>query len=394
MNYEKVYRDIRADKSIPAQDREDFGGFIQFFIATAKTPNRVVKYLYSLRRLSKLFGKPFRDITKADVEKVIAIIEANKKYSEWTKRDYKIIIRNYMKWLRGMTEGNEYPEEVKWLKTKLKNKTRLPEEILTEQEVLELAKHTNSSRDKAFVLAVYESGCRIDELRQLRIKHMSFDEYGCRLRVTGKTGDRVIRLVSSSPALSQWKENHPYKNDAEAFLWISQDTKNPYRPVSYTILHNILTGAGKKAGIQKRVNPHSFRHARATHLASKLTEAQMKDYFGWTLDSGMVASYVHMSGRDIDDAILRANGIRKNGQEGAIIRLQSCESCHALNDPVAMFCTKCNYPMDMAEQRNQKNEAVNNLVMQFLSLLAEQNPKIKDDFRQLVRKNNLEGLFK
>jgi integrase len=34
-----------------------------------------------------------------------------------------------------------------------------------------------------------------------------------------------------------------------------------------------------------RIDGHSFRHSRATWLANKLTEAQMKEHFGWTQSS-------------------------------------------------------------------------------------------------------------
>jgi len=33
-----------------------------------------------------------------------------------------------------------------------------------------------------------------------------------------------------------------------------------------------------------------------------LTEAQMKEYLGWVGDSRMASTYVHLSGRNIDDA--------------------------------------------------------------------------------------------
>jgi integrase/recombinase XerD len=44
-------------------------------------------------------------------------------------------------------------------------------------------------------------------------------------------------------------------------------------------------------------------------MANYLTEAQMNVYFGWTQGSDMPGVYVHLSGRDIDDAVLNANGI-------------------------------------------------------------------------------------
>jgi len=46
-------------------------------------------------------------------------------------------------------------------------------------------------------------------------------------------------------------------------------------------------------------------------MANYLTEAQMNAYFGWVQGSDMPSIYVHLSGRDIDDAILKANGVRE-----------------------------------------------------------------------------------
>lgn len=55
-------------------------------------------------------------------------------------------------------------------------------------------------------------------------------------------------------------------------------------------------------------------------MANYLTEAQMNDYFGWVQGSGMPSVYVHLSGRDVDDAILKANGIICNGMSKANIQ--------------------------------------------------------------------------
>ncbi len=48
---------------------------------------------------------------------------------------------------------------------------------------------------------------------------MTFDKYGAVLMVTGKTGDRRIRLVASTLTLQSWLNDHPIKNDPEAYLW-------------------------------------------------------------------------------------------------------------------------------------------------------------------------------
>jgi hypothetical protein len=43
-------------------------------------------------------------------------------------------------------------------------------------------------------------------------------------------------------------------------------------------------------------------------MANPLTEFQMNHYFGWTQGSNMPSTYVHLSGKDLDGAILKMNG--------------------------------------------------------------------------------------
>jgi hypothetical protein len=71
----------------------------------------------------------------------------------------------------------------------------------------------------------------------------------------------------------------------------------------------MLIEIAKKASVsENKFNLHKFSHSRATWYASKLTEAQMKELFGLRQDSKMASIYVHLSGRDIDKAVLQARG--------------------------------------------------------------------------------------
>jgi integrase/recombinase XerD len=79
--------------------------------------------------------------------------------------------------------------------------------------------------------------------------------------------------------------------------------------MQYGAIRMQLTKISRKAGITKKIHPHLFRHSRATYMANYLTEAQMNAYFGWIQGSDMPSICVHLSGRDIDDAVLKANGI-------------------------------------------------------------------------------------
>ena len=103
------------------------------------------------------------------------------------------------------------------------------------------------------------------ELLNLRLKNVQFEDGYARLIVEGKTGRRMVPLIFSSPILAEWINNHPLRYDPESPLW-PKKTKID-EPMNYTLARKLLQNLGRKAKIKKRMNPHSFRHARATLLS-------------------------------------------------------------------------------------------------------------------------------
>jgi integrase/recombinase XerD len=106
------------------------------------------------------------------------------------------------------------------------------------------------------------------------------------------------------PTLNSEEPNNP-----DSPLWTTFDSKEDLiKPLHYGSIRMKVKRLAKKAKINKRIHPHLFRHSRCTYIANYLTEAQMNIYFGWIQGSNMPGVYVHLSGRDVDYAILKANG--------------------------------------------------------------------------------------
>lgn len=337
---------------------------------------RIDKEMRILSNLSKFLNKKFENANKDDIISLVQTIE-KQGYAEWTKCDYKVIIKKFYSWLRGL-ERKEYPLEVKWIKTTLKNKNnKLPDELLTKKEVQRMIDVADHPREKAFVSMLYESGCRIGEIATLQIKNITFDNLGCVIKVSGKTGDRRIRLVESTRFLARWISSHPNKNNPESPLWVGYGKKNSNRILCYNALVKNLKLLVKKAEIQKKVYPHLFRHSRATELASHLTEFQLKKMFGWSMSSDMASVYVNMSGRDIDDAILKLNGIKKEKKE---LEPLNCPRCHHTNPANADMCSECGQALDIkgVMEEIDFNKVVNKVL--------DKNPKLKNELFEKVGK--------
>jgi integrase/recombinase XerD len=303
---------------------------------------RVFKYLYTLHNIAKILKNPFVKTTKKGIAELIRELE-ERNYADWTKHDYKVVLKVFFRWLK---KSDEYPDEVKWVKTTVKNHNTLPEEVLTEDDVRKLVEAATNLRDKAFILVLYESGCRIGEILTLRIRNVRFDDYGAILIVSGKTGDRRVRIIASAPKLAQWLENHPQRNKPEAPLWVVVGTRNRGAMLSYAAAKATLKKTAKRAGLKKRVYPHLFRHSRATFLANFLTEAQLKQHFGWVQSSDMASIYVHLSGRDVDNTLLKLQGIKTDKQEKEVaLKTVLCQRCNEKNSPSSKFCMRCGSPL-------------------------------------------------
>ncbi len=178
------------------------------------------------------------------------------------------------------------------------------------------------ARDKALISLLYDSGCRISEILTLGWGSISFESWGAALTVHGKTGSRRVVIVGNSiPYLLAWKEIHPLKAESDAPVFVglnSPDAKQGQsdQALNYAAARGVLKQATERAGLRKRVYAHLFRHTKATELASKVTEAPLEAQMGWVPGSGMAKVYVHLSGRDQDEAILKAHGI-EIGQDEA-----------------------------------------------------------------------------
>jgi len=133
-------------------------------------------------------------------------------------------------------------------------------------------------------------------------------------------------------------------------------TVNRNQAMSYPALAKILRVTVERAGIKKRITPQTLRHSRGTFLATKITEAQMNQIFGWKQGSDMPSIYVHLSGRDVDDAILGVYGLKKPSEEKPKLTPKICPRCNISNAYDAKFCTRCGIALDITVA-NQIDEA-------------------------------------
>lgn len=120
-------------------------------------------------------------------------------------------------------------------------------------------------RNKAIIEVLYGSGLRVSELISLQLSKIYFEE-GYML-VEGKgSKQRLVPLSAQSiKQIELWKIDRnilDVKKGHEDILFLNRRGSKLTRAMIFTIVKEL----SEKAGINKNVSPHTFRHSFATHL--------------------------------------------------------------------------------------------------------------------------------
>lgn len=342
--------------------------FKRYLIASRIGILRTVRYMIDLRIICQKYkDKDFTTWTSKDIIEVLEKIEIED-LSDSSKNEYRRTFNKFFKWLKG-----ENWADLKALKGDRKH-SRKPQ-VLTKEEVLKLLEGAKHPRDKAAIALLYDCGLRIGELASITFKDLTFNDYGGKVKVRGKTGERLVPFVMAEPYIKNWIQIHPNPNVNEP-LFVGTGNKNFGKPLFYESYQNLIKRAIKKSGIEKKVTPHILRHTRATHLASKLTESEMCHYLGWQLGSDMPRVYVHLSGRDIDNAIYnKVYGLKiEDANKDDTIKPVACPRCKEACGPTSEYCYRCGMPLK-EEKIFELEKHSKELRKEFFELAAE-NPEM------------------
>ena len=121
---------------------------------------------------------------------------------------------------------------------------------------------TKGLRDRAIIELLYSCGLRVSELCDLKLNDIHYAEGY--INVIGK-GDKQRLVPISSIArerVLQYKELRKPQSKSEDTLFLNNRGSRLTRVMIFTIIKQ----ATLRAGIDKKISPHTFRHSFATHL--------------------------------------------------------------------------------------------------------------------------------
>jgi integrase/recombinase XerD len=399
-------RRLMERENLPVPVKEVISGYVDSLVLESLSERRRMNIMQRLRVVARMMPNQFLSPSRSDMVKIVS--ELDKKYAEWTKVTFLRILK---KFYRSQLPKSKFDKLFDGIKIKQPKSKVQKSDLITENEynlMLENCKHV---RDKAIISTLYDSGCRVGELLTMKVSSVKMDDYGAILEVPWltKTGFRQVRVIGNSVFwIKEWSKIHPKWNDLNSPLFCNIADSVRGRAMTYDDIRSALQKVLKRAGIERRIHPHLFRHSRASILASKpLAMSVFEDQMGWTPGTKMTATYVHLSGKQSDIAILKAQGIDVKENSAQDSRPVRCPRCNSLNPNNVKRCVNCWLPLDLEEairEKERKQLAISAIRdSEFTQdierdLLRDASPEFEDEWllkklEKLDREGKLTDLF-
>jgi site-specific recombinase XerD len=372
------------ERRFDEKDAELVRAFTNELQATAGISiSRVNKITFTLVGWRKILPKPFNQCTISDIHK--GIMDLKKKtslkgkiYKANTISDFLKVLKQFYTWLARNNQTKIAKERMQEIKAPGRDPmTTTASDLLTPDEITLMVKACKRDSDRALLMTLYEGAFRIGEIGRLKWGDLKFDEYGVIANVSFKTDKpRYIRLVMSLDYLSRWRSIYPGTPEGNSLVFINRNGD----PLTHAQVSRQLDRLAYRAGIRKRVNPHVFRHSRITHLVREgVSESVIKAVAWGSQDSRMLKTYLHLTGQDVDNEMLRLYGIdvpEKKKERG--LKPHQCGHCSTINAPTSNYCSICGHPLT-ADAQKEVSVSANNIQQ-----LLVDNPKAQAVFMEIL----------
>lgn len=180
-----------------------------------------------------------------------------------------------------------------------KRPIRLPE-VLSREEVERLIQCAGSILHRIWLLILYATGMRREELVQLQIADIDSGRMLIHIHQGKGKKDRDVML---SPRLLEelrgyWRSANP---KPKTYLFPGKGPHpNADVPIDSRSVFDAVQQAAKRAGIDKHVHPHTLRHCFATHLLESGADLHTIQLLLGHADLKTTSRYLHLSQRHLN----------------------------------------------------------------------------------------------
>ena len=184
---------------------------------------------------------------------------------------------------------------------------KLPD-VLNEIEIQKIIEAVDLSaeggeRNRAIIETLYGCGLRVSELTHLRISDLFFEQQ--LIRVIGKGNKERIVPINTMAI----KHINIYKNEVRNFKTIQKGNEDFLflnrrgSKLSREFIFMLVKDLSEKAGLGKKVSPHSFRHSFASHLVNNGADIRIVQELLGHASIITTEIYTHLDNQKLVEAI-------------------------------------------------------------------------------------------
>jgi integrase len=194
----------------------------------------------------------------------------------------------------------------------------------------------------------------------------------------GKEGVKMLQCIDSFPYLMKWLQQHPYKDDPEAFLFMSNRQRD--EPAKPNGVNKYLRNATRDLRIDKRITAYSLKRNGITF--SRLrgdADVDIQRRAGWT-STRQLQTYDMSTSHDALQRELVKRGLAKGNllsQSGSSTKMCICGARIGFSEKVCSICKRVTDKKVFQRELQAEQQ-----VKRFFSLAME-NPTLS--FQELVR---------
>ncbi|HZY70534.1 MAG TPA: site-specific integrase [Thermoplasmata archaeon] len=340
-------------------DRTNREAIIEFVESRRGTVGdlRIRTYLAWLPAAAQRLGGAFLE-PKRGIQEDFSRAFPRAKYSRSSREGAAHCLTTFWRW-RFDRLGRDFPP---WLRIRLERWTPTSgaADMLSREEVAALAEHALNFRDKAWIWTLFNSGCRPGEIYRLTVGDVvSHDEGYIELlvrREKGSAPEPAPIYEDAVPALLAWLASHPRRGEPDAPLWVDMGGSRTGRVATYRAMYKAIETAARRANLKKPVSAYGLRRSRLTLLAKDpaISTSILERVAGWVPGSRVARHYVHLSGKDVINALNARYGVMSPGPRSAPAMPRTplkCGRCKTVNPPGAAYCMTCGGPLSLPAVR-------------------------------------------
>jgi len=187
---------------------------------------------------------------------------------------------------------------------------RMPERlptVLSQEEVARLIDSAKNLLNYTMLMTLYATGMRRAELIRLKVEDIDSQRMIVHIRQGKRNRDRDVPLT---PKLLQTLREYWRWMKPKTYLFPGMvDNWRADKPMTSKCVWMAVRDAAERAGIGKRVSPHTLRHCFATHLLENGTDLCTIQMLLGHVDLESTAVYLHVSRRHLQAVVNPAETI-------------------------------------------------------------------------------------